>query len=236
MSDVHAYLARFFSTKPTFAKACALSVQAVNRLLEHQLIPAPSYIVRDGAIQSHLFGKLPAPDVIESEYFHPDMVGWTRRAVQLQEAVGLHAAQAALKARYEASFLSALAQLDRSLWRLKDTFRDDGSLIQEGYEARCAETWDNFMQGTYGLCVAHPVSELAIARKEVLQEKLTTLTANGARKDYSDAELPELLRTLDEYDHAAMPFSPLDYPLSSRKRLIDDVRTLLRPRLCTSPE
>jgi hypothetical protein len=93
----------------------------------------------------------------------------------------------------------------------------------EGLRARVESTWEHFLLGTFGLCVADPSSEAAIARKEVLQEKLTMLSDNGAKNEFSEAEARALLELIDAYAQAAMPFSPIEYAVSSRKRLVEDL-------------
>lgn len=108
---------------------------------------------------------------------------------------------------------------------LEHTFKAD--LADAGLQARFDSMWSYFLDGTYGLCVAHPTSVRAIAHKELLQEELVALTNNGTRRDFSAAERRQVLVTIAAYDTACMPFSPLDYPLSSRKRLIDDLRAAL---------
>jgi hypothetical protein len=78
------------------------------------------------------------------------------------------------------------------------------------------------------MCVANPETEAAIAEKDVLQEKLISLSENGARSEYSAAEARVLFEVIDCYETASMPFSPAEYGLSSRKRLIDDLRLRLK--------
>jgi len=81
----------------------------------------------------------------------------------------------------------------------------------------------HFLAGTYGVCVVHPDSAQKIAAKEIAQDCLVALTENGQKKIYRPDELPALRDAIAAYDVIAMPFSPVDYPRSSRKRLIDDV-------------
>ena len=61
----------------------------------------------------------------------------------------------------------------------------------------------------------------------MLQEKLTQLSENGARTVYSPLQLLALHELIDAYAAAAMPFSPVEYALSSRKRLVEDLRLKL---------
>jgi hypothetical protein len=107
---------------------------------------------------------------------------------------------------------------------MADAFDDHGRPIAAGLEARIASYWQSFQQGIFGLCVANPVSEFEITRKEILQEKLTTLTDNG--EQYADISIGKeaLLLLIDKYEEASMPFSPIEYPMSSRKRLVTDLR------------
>lgn len=84
-----------------------------------------------------------------------------------------------------------------------------------------------FFNGTFGLCVADPASGAGIVRKEMLQEQLIEITANGSNPHPAHCSQAQLLQLIDDYAAAAMPFSPAEYARSSRKRLVDD----LRPRV-----
>ncbi|MCX7217510.1 MAG: DUF6058 family natural product biosynthesis protein [Burkholderiales bacterium] len=158
------------------------------------------------------------------EYFHPDLIGWVGRARGRLAHLGLAAAALSLKAEFVGNFNAALAELNRGTWRLPDSFDDAGCPLASGLEARSELIWQHFLLGTVGLCVRHPCSEAAIAHKEVLQEKLSALSENGAKSIFTDVEAQELLALIAAYADAAMPFSPIEFPISSRKRLVDDLR------------
>ena len=85
-----------------------------------------------------------------------------------------------------------------------------------------------FFNGTFGLCVADPSSGAGIAEKELLQERLVELTGNGSRVADTADENHKLLALIDAYARSSMPFSPAEYPRSSRKRLVDDLRLKVR--------
>ncbi len=85
-----------------------------------------------------------------------------------------------------------------------------------------------FFNGTFGLCVADPSSGAGIAEKELLQERLMELTLNGSRLADTADENHQLLALIDAYARSSMPFSPAEYPRSSRKRLVDDLRLKVR--------
>ena len=65
---------------------------------------------------------------------------------------------------------------------------------------------------------------LVIAEKEILQHQLTLLTQNGAKFAYTRAEWTAVNEVMQAYETVTMPFAPHEYPQSSRKRLVDDLR------------
>jgi hypothetical protein len=166
---------------------------------------------------------MPAAGATDGEYFHPANKVWADLAREVIGELGRSGAYAGLKSRFATNMQRALADLDKSTWRLRDSFTDDGSVVREGLGIRIESMWEQFLHGTFGLCVTNPSSEAAIARKEVLQEKLAHLSANGAKQDFSQGEAATLLALIGEYAGAAMPFSPIEYPVSSRKRLVEDL-------------
>lgn len=221
------YLHTCFLTAEQFADACHLSGQALSRLLEYRLIPAPAYVVKEStSINSAAFGKLSGAAPI-GDYFHPANTVWVDKAEQAVAQQGWATAHMMLEEQFKHHMTAALAELDKTLWRLTDSFSDNGSVIEEGLAQRLDTYWRYFLNGTFGLCVANPVSEKAIAWKEVLQEKLTVLSDNGSRREFTEAEVLNTLELIDAYADSAMPFSPVEYPVSSRKRLVDDFKGLL---------
>ena len=125
-------------------------------------------------------------------------------------------------------YIAALTEMmNASVWRLQDCFAADGAVNITGLAENAELHWKHFLLGTFGICTANPVSATKIARKGVLQEKLSHLTVNGSKTDFSAAEAKEILPVVDAFADAAMWFSPAEYVRSSRKRLVDDIR----PRL-----
>jgi uncharacterized protein DUF6058 len=227
MHPLNDYLARYFFTSAQLAAASALSCAELDDLLSRSLIPAPSYVVKGATVRSAVFGEMSAPGAVDGQYFHRACVSWVRRAAEVRSQLGGEMAYDELRSRFRDNLREACADLDRTVWRLQDCFRYDRSLIDAGFAARFESIWMHFQNGTYGICVAHADSELAIARKEVLQEKLIALTANGARILYAGEELAVVEQTIAEYAEACSLFSPVDYARSSRKRLVDDLRQSL---------
>jgi len=194
-------------------------------LIQRQLIPAPSYFVTDsGTVKSYVFGEMAAPGSLPGDFFHPANTVWVDIARRIIANSDPQAAYQQLKARFARNLQTALADLNATTWRLRDSFNDDGSPITEGLRVRIESLWEHFLQGTFGLCVANPISEAVIARKEVLQEKLSKLSENGFKVAFSAQELQTILELIDAYAEVSMPFSTVEYHKSSRKRLVEDLR------------
>lgn len=225
MSDLDTYLARNYLSAERFAAACEITTDELNEMIRGQLIPAPSYIVTEtSTVRSHVFGEMAAPGSTPGHYFHPANVVWVNIARQV---IAHQASYDTLKEKFVGNFQAALANLNIMTWRLKDSFHDDGTPVDDGLRVRTESAWEQFLHGTFGLCVANPISEAAIARKEVLQEMLMQLSENGSKTAFSQLDTKMVLELIEAYADASMPFSPVEYHLSSRKRLVDD----LRPRI-----
>ena len=222
------YLSEHFITLEELAGRCDMSPSTLSRLIREQLVMAPSYVISGTAvIESYVFGPMACEGSRDGVYFHPSTVVWVSRATSVVREVGEAAAYERLKALFEERCSLALADLNKTVWRLPDCFAEEGTVIAKGLQNRLQSVWDHHLRGTVGLCVANPDSEAAIARKEILQEKLSSLSENGTRQVFSRLEAKQLLGVIDAYAACVMRFSPVEYPVSSRRRLVDD----LRPRV-----
>jgi hypothetical protein len=233
MNDVQIYLSHYYQNAEQFALSCAISPDTLTQLINEKLIPQPSYqVIAPDQLHSQAFGVLAAVGLTPGQYFHPGNRAWVRLALAATaESPEPHDA---LKARFRQNFALALKALDLSTYRLLDSFTATGDAIMEGLDARTEAAWRAFLSGIFSLCVRDPTSEQAIARKEILQEALNALAANSATRQLSAQECAHGLELIDQYAQVAMPFSPLEYPRSSRKRLVEDLSQVLRfqPRAC----
>ena len=224
MKSTNDYLKKHYRTKEQLAAACSIAPQELDELIREGLIPHPSYVVTaDGRLLSPAFGELPAHDAEVGEYFHSASPIWVARALEVMERVDAGEAQHEMKARFGGHFQEALLELNRTVFRLADCIDHRGEVIVDGMSRRCDAAWSAFLKGIYGLCVADPSTERGIARKEILQEALTTLSENGTRSDYSDGERAVVRTLMEAYAVASMPFTPQEYPRSSRRRLIEEL-------------
>lgn len=229
MTSLDLYLSEHFLNACQFAAACGISVDELDDLIRQRLIPAPTYTVTESSgVSSILFGEMQAEGSTPGRYFRPANSVWVDIARDMVTKHGAGAAARDLKSRFGRNLQAALKELNDTTLRQRDCFADDGALISAGIADRIDSYWEHFLDGTFGLCVANPISEAAIARKSVLQQKLNQISDNGSRKDYSESETQSVLDLVDAYAEASMPFSPVEYHLSSRKRLVDEIRACLR--------
>lgn len=232
MSELELYLNKYFLNKAQFAAACHISEAELNDWLEAQLLPGPSYVVTEkSTIHSAVFGESDAANTTAGEYFRASNTVWYSRAKQLVVEHGWTAAPKLMKQEFMREYVAALTELNAKVWHLPNCFKQDGTPDNAGLIENAEFHWKHFLLGTFGICTANPVSEANIARKGVLQEKLSHLTENGNKDDFTADEAKELLPLVDAFAEAAMWFSPAEYPRSSRKRLIDELRPRIQARL-----
>lgn len=228
MNATQEYLNLHYLKTADFAALCELMPEILSQLIASGLVPNPSYIVKDNSsVHTVVFGEIVCGDVATGEYFHPAHRAWVQAAAQLQKSRGTARAQAQLQQQFCDEFGAALSELHVSTFALADCFDENGAVINAGMAKRCEIAWAYFLNGTFGLCVADPSMIENIARKEILQEKLTVLSQNGQGSGYSEEEAQTLLELIDDYAASSMSFSPAEYARTSRKRLVDDLRLRL---------
>jgi hypothetical protein len=201
------YLHEHFVDKAAFAALAGIEVVRLDELIAAQAIPQATYTCDGVSIASAVFGRTQIDEPLSGAYFRPQCVRWVRIAEQAPPGSERGAVLAALTGELRTAMAGCF-----------DT--------QEAIESRIRGYLPYFFDGTFGLCVADPSSGAGIAKKEVLQERLVALTANGSAPP-PDVAREDMLRLIDDYASAAMPFSPAEYGRSSRKRLVDDLKVML---------
>lgn len=232
MNSTQDYLDQHYLDQTQFAEHCGLRLQNIEELVAAELIPAPSYLVIDvQRCKSVVFGELLDPNFVEElktgTYFHPAASVWAKYAFDTLQNLGANEARKIIRKQFAEEFAQALAIENKDTYRLRDCFDEAGAAIAAGIEQRVNTNWQHFLNGVFSLCVAKPDSITNIVHKEILQEKLSAISENGKRVDYQGEDLAALKKLIDEYASSAMPFSPLEYPRSSRKRLVEDLRKTL---------
>ena len=226
MNVMNNYFSKYYLTESQLSTAAGIGIDELDRMIHQRLLPAPAYVVTEsGEVISFVFGKMAAVGALPGRYFHPAQTVWIEIARDIIATWPANTAAARLKQRFTSRYADALAKLNLTTWRLYDSFDEHGAPISASLQARTESAWQSFLNGTFSLCVANPISEAHIAHKEVLQEKLTQQSENGKKTMYSANQAAAMHELINAYDVAAMPFSPAEYALSSRKRLVDDLRS-----------
>ena len=202
------YLQKHFVDKPTFASLLGVTVERLDELIAAKAIPEPTYTCDGSSVRSAAFGAIRIEESLSGEYFRPECTRWAKIANQAAPGKERDA---------------VLSELTNELKTGLRTYFKDPTIV----EGKIQNFLPYFLNGTFGLCAADPSTGTGIARKEILQERLTELTENGSNPSPPGVSKSGLLRLIDDYAASAMPFSPAEYARSSRKRLVDDLRPLV---------
>lgn len=227
---VERYLRERFLDADAFAAACGIGADELSALIERGLAPRPAYVIDEaGRMRSFVFGEIESPGAPAGRWFNRRSTHWVARA---RDALAAHdgdanAASDALQARFRGAYLQALRESHAIDGPIPGFVDGAGHFDEASFDAEFASIWRHFLEGTYGLCVADPQDEAHIVAKEAAQARLTSLTANGTRRDYAGDEKARVRDLIARYETLSMPFSPAEYARSSRKRLIEDVRGAL---------
>lgn len=228
MNELQSYLVQHYLTAVEAARALDITNTKFDALLSAGAIAAPSYVICDHRLRSVVFGEFEAKGLEDASYFHRDMLPWMQHAVQLSDGCDSLEVSQIMAREFKRDFAIALQDLHQREWPLLDAFDADGIAIELGLAQRCEQNWNHFKSGIFGLCVARPVSAAAIAEKEVLQEKLAALSQQILNLDMSDVEARATVwQLIARYEKVAMPFTHLEYPRSSRFRLVEQLRQTL---------
>lgn len=205
--SVKAYLDAYFLPKARFAELAQVAPDRLEALIALEAVSQPTYICTGQSIRSAAFGETDIDENVHGEFFRPECARW------------VEIANCAPAGQERSAVLDTLRSECRAALREE--------LDNAEVEARIDRFLPHFWSGTFGLCVADPSSGAGIVRKERLQERLTQVTDQGINSDSHGLSPREILALIDEYERASMPFSPVEYERSSRKRFVEDLRKKL---------
>lgn len=214
------YLTENYCSLEDLACGAHVSVRQIEDLIDQGLVPGCSYeVTSDKCLKSFIFGAIAGGIAPVGRYFAPSNVSWIRRALDLLNRCGRARALWQFEAQFEGRYVAALRARMGPGEDLHGVSLPDDKVSEETWRSGLANTLKHFRVGTYGVCVRDCDSEDRIARKKIAVERLSQRTNNGTRRNFVDQELSQVRLAICEYNAIAMPFSPLDYPMSSRKRL-----------------
>ena len=199
------YLKQYFVDKAALATLAGLSIDVIDRLVSGGAVPRPAYVCDGWTMHTAAFGRTEIEERICGEFFRRGDVRWLRIAVSARHENPRDAVQR----QVTEELCSAL--------RLSGVSAADVSSKLHTY-------LPHFWDGTFSLSVAEPETGVGIVAKRRLQEQLIRLSQDGRDPAPSGIARSLLLELIESYRSVTMPFSPAEYELSSRKRLVDDYR------------
>ena len=222
------YLHDHFCDQATLARLADIDVETLRALIAGALAPDAAYVVANGTISSYVFGEMDAPDAPAGHWYSKTNVAWIQRALAVIDDHGEAAAAAALNTRFESRYREALRASHSAHGPLPGLSDGEGSFDDDAYSAQFDTVWTHFLAGTFSLCIRDAVDETRIAEKESLQLRLSAATDGGTRTIYSQTEATAVRSLIARYVEVSMPFSPIEYARSSRRRLVENVLPHLR--------
>ena len=175
------YLDQFYLDDQAVLTALELSVDELNALLDQQILPAPSYVVREQRLSSVVFGDLIELPISDTRYFHRGLLPEMQRRVLMSQrlvAVAFAEIEQSFRVECEQALRVWHMSTDDQYWPLPDCFDKDGGVIlrlcKSGLMISGATT--NKACSDY---VSDPSSIAAIVEKELLQE--VPYTIDGQR-------------------------------------------------------
>ncbi|WP_346836493.1 DUF6058 family natural product biosynthesis protein [Microbulbifer sp. SAOS-129_SWC] len=214
------YLNQHYITRKELLARLDITPLELDSAIAAGMLPACSYRVQDGSVTTAVFGRHPAPDCSDGEYFTPAATTWYRNSLHLLGDSAKKESTAAQLLMQD--FIDSYIKSAQTHPMFRSAF---ANLLTEpqALEQMATDTWGNHCQGTYGVCVIAPDSVEQIQTKQAAVQRLIDFTDDARKTSYSAAERIELRKLIQSYNTVAMPFSPADYPFSSRKRLVDDL-------------
>ncbi|HEX2082901.1 MAG TPA: DUF6058 family natural product biosynthesis protein [Xanthomonadaceae bacterium] len=226
-ASTQAYLARDFLAQDQLAAAAGIPEPDLSELVDRGLMPSPSYRVEGDTLVSAAFGAIPCAGLMSGHYFHGEMIQWLRLALDTVAAHDAAEAQASLRSQFQRQAATEIALLHRDGLRLAECFDDSGAAL-DGLRQRLDDHWQAHMAGIFGVCVRHPGSVAAIVLKETLQTVISRSSDDGKHLPSEPKARMALRSLIERYAEACAPFAPVEYPLSSRRRYLEDVLPPLR--------
>lgn len=223
---VRQYLHNHFVTLSQVAEESHVSPERVLTLVEHRCIPRHAYewtekvCIRNGVFGEHVLQE-------EATLFYPRAsVLLVLRAEDFARTQGLHEVASAMKTWMKEHFQKRFQSLAEARVAFPHCFLKN-QLDPQAFARQFEEVYRDWIDGVHGICVTDAASPATVATKEVLQTYLSLQTANGTRTEFTSEERERLTAAVEQYAQVLMPFSPHEYPRTSRKKWVDDLTTQL---------
>ena len=207
------YLSEYFYSKDELMSLAKITAGQLEKYQALGVMPEPSYKVNMIAACDSFFGE--HEELQELEFYAKGYASWLDDLQILQH-----------KFCQEIQFKNEVFKLFYQRYcseqeRLKSLgyVCNDFKLVSE-LDAYNTETWDHFIQGTYGVCTKSGLPD-DIAAKAVAIFEINRLTESD---ELSKAELNALENVVDLLDESSALFAPHERLRSSRHRLVNEIR------------
>lgn len=187
--DVQAYMRtqNYLPLEELAARAGTTPGQ-IRELETARCIPATSYVVGGEMSFTSSFGTYNLP-VNETRYYHPDIVRWVERALELLETMNLTEVAGRVRADFDAEFNRLL----------------DGA--PPPWPGGADYAWNYIVDGTWGLCLKD-VDVASLLTKEQARVTIRAIVKPDADHTLTGEERHELQEALADFETVALPFAP----------------------------
>ncbi|MCJ8338098.1 MAG: DUF6058 family natural product biosynthesis protein [Pseudomonadales bacterium] len=222
------YMDKYFVEENKLADTLKISTSQLLKFTKLGVIPSYSYhIISENFLETVVFGKLQIEQGIPGKYYSKSVQHWFNKAQKVVAHYPSNQIRKKLQNQFLLDYSQQIKQLPKLTQLFPDLFDNQGTLLEPQLKNKAEQTWNDHLNGSYGLCVVNPNSVSAIIEKQIAVRRLASATENGNKSKFSQQQQTEFFVAAEKFDQVAMPFSPADYPLSSRKRLLDDIKTRL---------
>lgn len=236
--DIHkktlAYLTTHFCELDELATLANTPSEVIKTYINLGCIPDFSYRLETSMrLFSNLFGDI-ADGENDFHYFYArNNTAWITRANNIAARHGIDNVARVLTDEMRIRFKKLFIENNAYLYGFEYLFDINQTLLDDVFEKEFQEILFYWRNGTYSLCVKNMVNEDRLFHKKLTQRWLKKLTHDGTKKEYTSEEKANLKIALAKYEEYIMPFSPFEYPMSSKKNLVDNIKLLLEKSLAS---
>lgn len=185
-----------YMTLEQLAERAGTTPYEIRALEEAQCIPATSYLLGGEMTFTSSFGTYALP-VAPQRYYHPSILEWVRKAMELAQSRSLSEVAQIVRANFDKEFSEAL----------------NGS--EPPWPRGADYAWDFITDGTWGLCLKE-VTAANILTKESARAVIRRIVRSEPDHTLTDEERAELETALRSFETVALPFAPHEVADSCR--------------------
>lgn len=194
--DVLSYISEHYIGIDELSKLSGASRERIEELVATRCIPPHSYELNLQATVTSAFGRYQLNDE-PVRFYHRSLADWIHVAETLASKHPLAEVSRLVQEKFAADIKTVLG--DRP-WP---------------WERQIDHAWDFLMDGSFSLCVKE-LSVEHMMTKELARATIRSIVKPDPDHQLSPNERNMLVETLQDYDSVTLPFSPHEYPESSR--------------------